>query len=74
MAIANSDGSIILSTKIIFDGLDKAAQTIKNKFAKISREKNAFSFFTEEAKRLQGQLKELEKEYNATTRVPHNMI
>ena len=63
MAIANSDGSIILSTKIVFDGLDKAAQTIKNKFAKISREKNAFSFFTEESKRLQGQLKELEKEY-----------
>ena len=53
MAIANSDGSIILSTKIVFDGLDKAAQTIKNKFAKISQEKNAFSYFSEEAKKLQ---------------------
>lgn len=63
MAIANSDGSIILSTKIVFDGLDKAAQTIKNKFAKISQEKNAFSYFSEEAKKLQLRIKELEKEY-----------
>ena len=60
MAIANSDGSIILSLKI---STQKAFQDFKGKIAQIAKQKKGFTILVEEAKRLQTRLKELEKEY-----------
>ena len=60
MAIANSDGSVVLSLKI---STKKALENFKGKIAQIAKEKKGLTIFVEEAKRLQAQLKQLEKEY-----------
>ena len=60
MAIANSDGSIVLSLKI---STQKAIGTLRGELAKISQGKNAFNVLSARAKQLQTELKSLEKEY-----------
>ena len=60
MAIANEDGSIVLSLKI---STQKAFDNFKGKIAQIAREKKGLTILVEETKRYQAQLKQLEKEY-----------
>ena len=60
MAIANSDGSIVLSLKI---STQKAIGKLKGDIAKIAEGKNAFRVLSEESKRYQNQIKDLEKQY-----------
>lgn len=60
MAIANADGSIVLSLKI---STQKAFENFKGKIAQIAKEKKGLTILVEESKRLQAQLKQLEKEY-----------
>ena len=60
MAIANSDGSIVLSLKI---STQKAIGKLKGDIAKIAEGKNAFYVLSEEAKRYQNQIKDLERQY-----------
>ena len=60
MAIANSDGSIVLSLKI---STQKAIGKLKGDLAKMAEGKNAFRVLSEESKRYQNQIKDLEKQY-----------
>lgn len=60
MAIANSDGSIVLSLKI---STQKAIGKLKGDIAKIAEGKNAFHVLSDQAKQYQNQIKDLEKQY-----------
>lgn len=60
MAIANSDGSIVLSLKI---STQKAIGKLKGDIAKIAEGKNAFRVLSDQAKQYQNKIKDLEKQY-----------
>lgn len=63
MAIANSDGSIVLSLKIVTDGVDKVIKSVKNKFASLKEEKSSIIAITEAIKLQRAELKRLNDEY-----------
>ena len=63
MAIANSDGSIVLTTKIDTGGVGKALDIIKNKFSALKDQRATIASITEAIKMQKERLQELNKEY-----------
>ena len=63
MAIANSDGSIVLTTRVVTDGVEQAIKKIKTKFASLKDDKNSLVAITEAIKLQKEQLKRLNDEY-----------
>jgi hypothetical protein len=63
MAIANSDGSIVLTTKIDTGGVGKALDIIKNKFSALKDQRTTIASITEAIKMQKERLQELNKEY-----------
>lgn len=63
MAIANSDGSIILTTKIDTGGVGKALDIIKNKFSALKDQRATIAAITEAIKMQKERLQELNTEY-----------
>ncbi|MEE1138203.1 MAG: hypothetical protein U0M02_06970 [Acutalibacteraceae bacterium] len=63
MAIANSDGSIILSTKVVFDGMDKVIKNLKNKFSSLKEGKMAVENITEALRLQKSVIQDLEMQY-----------
>ena len=63
MAIANSDGSIILTTKLDISPISKALNTLKGKFASLKEQKSAIQTLTMAIKDQQFVIKQLEMEY-----------
>lgn len=62
MAIANSDGSIVITTKIVTDGVDKALKSIKRKFSDLKEAKVTFQNISESIKISEDNIKRFEKE------------
>lgn len=63
MAITNSDGSIVLSTKIDVSPVSKALDLMKQKFASLKQQKATIQVLTNAIKDQQIAIKNLEKEY-----------
>ena len=63
MAISNSDGSIVLTTKIDTGGVGKALDIIKNKFSALKDQRATIASITEAIKMQKERLQELNKEY-----------
>lgn len=63
MAIANSDGSIILSTKIDTSGVSKAIDALKSKIGSIKEKRHDIWLLTEAIKTQKEEIKLLENEY-----------
>ena len=63
MAIANSDGSIVLSTKVDTSGVAKAINTLKTKINSVKESKGAIQQLTQAIKDQQYAIKQLEAEY-----------
>ena len=63
MAVANSDGSIVLTTKIDTGGVGKALDIIKNKFSALKDQRTTIASITEAIKMQKERLQELNKEY-----------
>ena len=63
MAIANSDGSIILTTKIDTSGVSKAIDALKKKIDSVKEKKAAIQQLTQAIKDQQYVIKQLEMEY-----------
>ena len=63
MAIANSDGSIIITTKLDVTPVSKALNALKSKFASLKEQRAAIQALTTAIKNQQFVIKDLEKEY-----------
>lgn len=63
MAIANSDGSIIITTKLDVTPISKALNVLKSKFASLKEKRSAIQALTTAIKDQQFVIKDLEKEY-----------
>ena len=63
MAIANSDGSIIITTKLDVTPVSKALNALKSKFASLKEQRSAIQTLTTAIKDQQSVIKDLEKEY-----------
>ena len=63
MAIANSDGSIIITTKLDVTPVSKALNALKSKFASLKEQRTAIQALTTAIKDQQFVIKDLEKEY-----------
>lgn len=63
MAIANSDGSIILTTKLDVTPVSKALNALKSKFASLKEQRSAIQSLTTAIKEQKFVIKNLEKEY-----------
>ncbi|MBS7360167.1 MAG: hypothetical protein KIG53_06145 [Oscillospiraceae bacterium] len=63
MAIANSDGSIIITTKLDVTPVSKALNALKSKFASLKEQRSAIQTLTTAIKDQQFVIKDLEKEY-----------
>ena len=63
MAIANSDGSIIITTKLDVTPVSKALDALKAKFASLKEQRSAIQALTTAIKDQQFVIKDLEKEY-----------
>lgn len=63
MAIANSDGSIILTTKVDVTPISKALNGLKSKFASLKEQRSAIQTLTNAIKDQQFVIKQLEMEY-----------
>lgn len=63
MAIANSDGSIIITTKLDVTPVSKALNVLKSKFASLKEQRSAIQALTMAIKDQQFVIKDLEKEY-----------
>ena len=63
MAIANSDGSIIITTKLDVTPASKALNALKSKFASLKAQRSAIQALTTAIKDQQFVIKDLEKEY-----------
>lgn len=63
MAIANSDGSIIITTKLDVTPVSKALNALKSKFASLKEQRSAIQALTTAIKVQQFVIKDLEKEY-----------
>ena len=63
MAIANSDGSIIITTKLDVTPISKALNALKSKFASLKEQRSAIQALTTAIKDQQFVIKDLEKEY-----------
>lgn len=63
MAIANSDGSIIITTKLDVTPVSKALNALKSKFASLKEQRSAIQSLTTAIKDQQFVIKDLEKEY-----------
>lgn len=63
MAIANSDGSIIITTKLDVTPVSKALNALKSKFASLKEQRSAIQALTTAIKDQQFVIKDLEKEY-----------
>lgn len=63
MAIANSDGSIIITTKLDVTPVSKALNVLKSKFASLKEQRSAIQALTTAIKDQQFVIKDLEKEY-----------
>ena len=62
MAIANSDGSIIITTKLDVTPVSKALNALKSKFASLKEQRSAIQALTTAIKDQQFVIKDLEKE------------
>ena len=63
MAIANSDGSIIITTKLDVTPISKALNALKSKFASLKEQRSAIQALTTAIKDQQFVIKQLEMEY-----------
>ena len=63
MAITNSDGSIIITTKLDVTPVSKALNALKSKFASLKEQRSAIQALTTAIKDQQFVIKNLEKEY-----------
>jgi cell division septum initiation protein DivIVA len=63
MAIANSDGSIIITTKLDVTPVSKALNALKSKFASLKEQRSAIQALTTAIKDQQIVIKDLEKQY-----------
>ena len=63
MAITNSDGSIIITTKLDVTPVSKALNALKSKFASLKEQRSAIQALTTAIKDQQFVIKDLEKEY-----------
>jgi hypothetical protein len=63
MAIANSDGSIIITTKLDVTPVSKALNALKSKFASLKEQRSAIQALTMAIKDQQFVIKQLEMEY-----------
>ena len=63
MAIANADGSIIITTKLDVTPISKALNALKSKFASLKEQRSAIQTLTTAIKDQQFVIKKLEKEY-----------
>ena len=63
MAIANSDGSIIITTKLDVTPVSKALNALKSKFASLKEQRSAIQSLTTAIKDQQFVIKDLEKQY-----------
>jgi ribosomal protein L29 len=63
MAIANSDGSIIITTKLDVTPVSKALNALKSKFASLKEQRSAIQALTTAIKDQQFVIKQLEMEY-----------
>ena len=63
MAIANSDGSVIITTKLDVTPVSKALNALKSKFASLKEQRSAIQALTTAIKDQQFVVKDLEKEY-----------
>lgn len=63
MAIANSDGSVIITTKLDVTPVSKALNALKSKFASLKEQRSAIQALTTAIKDQQFVIKDLEKEY-----------
>ena len=63
MAIANSDGSIIITTKLDVTPVSKALNALKSKFASLKEQRSAIQTLTTAIKDQQFVIKGLEKQY-----------
>ena len=63
MAIASSDGSIIITTKLDVTPVSKALNALKSKFASLKEQRSAIQTLTTAIKDQQSVIKDLEKEY-----------
>lgn len=63
MAIANSDGSVIITTKLDFTPVSKALNALKSKFASLKEQRSAIQELTTAIKDQQFVIKQLEIEY-----------
>ena len=63
MAIANSDGSIIITTKLDVTPISKALNALKSKFASLKEQRSAIQALTTAIKDQQIVIKDLEKKY-----------
>lgn len=64
MAIANSDGSIIITTKLDVTPVSKALNALKSKFASLKEQRSAIQALTTAIKDQQYVIKQLEIEYS----------
>ena len=63
MAIANSDGSVVITTKLDVTPVSKALNALKSKFASLKEQRSAIQALTTAIKDQQFVIKDLEKEY-----------
>lgn len=63
MAIANADGSIVLTTKLDVTPVSKALNSLKSKFASLKEQRSTIQSLTTAIKDQQFVIKNLEKEY-----------
>lgn len=59
MAQTNADGSIVLTTKIVTDGIDKTLSMIKKKFSQLKEEKSTINAISEAIKLQKKRIEEL---------------
>lgn len=59
MAQTNADGSIVLTTKIVTDGIDKTLSMIKKKFSQLKEEKSTVNAISEAIKLQKKRIEEL---------------
>ena len=65
MAIANSDGSIVISTNLDTNPLSRAIDKLKRKFASLKEQKTTFESITEAMRSQKQIIDDLNKKYNS---------
>ena len=63
MAIANSDGSVVIGVKLSTRSLERGIQNIKNKFAELKNQKLTFEILARSIRISEGALADMNREY-----------